>query len=222
MGNIDPKEIINFHHLNSNLKNYLCILTSDGKFKKVLFDEDMLKSYRVFSITKLKSSIKVIDSFIYSKDQKVIILTSIGRIFKFDLSNQYLKPNTKQSQGILLINLLPKERIVSCCKSKEKDLLYLVSRKGKFFKLKVDEIHNAFNSKLGYINEKVQLINDDFIKIFPSNQCIDFETNKNRSARINLTKFTANPGKNILKIDFLKLEKDEYLENCSSIEKFMH
>ncbi len=222
LGNIDPKEIINFHNLNINLTNYLCLLTSDGKFKKVLFDEDMLKSSRVFSITKLKSSIKVIDSFIYSKDQKVIILTSIGRIFKFDLSNQYLKPNTKQSQGVLLVNLLPKERIVSCCKSKEKDLLYLVSKKGKFFKLRVDEIYNAYNSKLGYINAKIQLNNDDFIKIFRNNECIDFETNKNRSARINLTKFTSNTGKNILKIDFLNLEKDEYLENCSSIENLMN
>ena len=56
LGNIDPKEIINFHHLDSNLKNYLCIVSSDGKFKKVLFDEDMQKSTRVFSIIKLKNS----------------------------------------------------------------------------------------------------------------------------------------------------------------------
>ena len=222
LGNIDPKEIVNFHDLDSNLKNYLCVLSSDGKFKKVLFDDDMLKSNRIFSITKLKDYSHVVDSFIYNQEEKIIILTSIGRIFKFNLSNKYLKPNTKQSQGILLVKLLPEEKVVSCCKGKEKDLLFLVSRKGKFFKLNIDEIFNSYNSKLGYINEKIQLKDDQFIKILSSNQYIDFETNKNKSARINLTKFPSNTGTNFLKVDFLNLEKDEYLENCSRLENLFN
>ena len=218
LGNIDPKEIINFHDLDSNSKNYLCVLSSDGKFKKVLFDEDMLKSNRIFSITKLKNATNIVDSFIYNQEDKVIILTSIGRIFKFELSNKYLKPNTKQSQGILLVKLLPQEKIVSCCKVKDKNLIYLVSKKGKIFKIKIDEIYDSFDSKLGYINEKIQLKNDYFIKVLPNNQFIDCETNKNKSVRINLPKFVSNPGKNILKVDFLNLEKDEYLDNCSRLE----
>ena len=220
LGNINPREIINFHHLESNLKSYLCILCSDGRFKKVLFDEHMMNTNRIFTITKLKNSAKIIDSLIYNQEQKLIILTSIGRIFKFNLSNQFLIPSTKQSQGLLLVNLLPREKIVSCCKSKEKDILYLVSKKGKFFKLKTDEIYDSFSSKLGYINEKVQIKNDYFIKILPSNQYIDIETNKNKAARLDLTKLTTDNSKNIIKIDFLTLEKDEYLENCSSLEKF--
>ena len=60
--------------------------------------------------------------------------------------------------------------------------------------------------------------NDYFIKVLNSNQYIDFDTNKNKSARLNLNKFTANSGKNAIKIDFLNLEKDEYLENCSRLE----
>ncbi len=222
LGNIDPREIINFHYLDSNLKNYLCILSSDGKFKKVLFDEDMIKSTRVFSIAKLKNSTKIIDSFVFSQDQKVIILTSIGRIFKFNLSDKYLKPHTKQSQGLLLVNLLPKEKVVSCCKSKEEDFIYLVSKKGKFFKLKIEEIYDAHNAKLGYLHEKIQLNNDYFIKVITNNQYIDCETNKNKSARINLTRLSSNSGKNCLKVDFLNLEKDEYLENCSCLETLIN
>ena len=222
LGNIDPKEIINFHHLDSNLNNYLCILSSDGKFKKILFDEEMLKSNRIFSITKLKNSTNIIDSFTCSEEHKVIILTSIGRIFKFDLSNKYLKPTSKQSQGISLVKLLPREKIVSCCKSKEKDLIFLVSKKGKFFSLIINEIYDSYNSKLGYVNEKIQLSNDYFIKVLLDNEYIDFETNKNKSARINLTKFTSKPDKNILKVDFLNLEKDEYLENCFCLENLIN
>ena len=81
------------------------------------------------SIVKLNNSTNIIDSFIYNIEQKLVILTSIGRLFKFNLSNKYLNPCTKQSQGLLLINLLPTEQIVSCCKSKDKERLYLVSIK---------------------------------------------------------------------------------------------
>ena len=222
LGNIDPKEIINFHYLDSKLKNYLCILSSDGRFKKVLFDEDMIKSNRIFSITKLKKSISIIDSFILNKEQQLVILTSIGRLFKFDLSDKNLNPSTKQSLGLLLVNLLPTEQIVSCCKSKDNEILYLVSKKGKFFKLKIDDIYNSYNSKLGYVNEKIQLKDDHFITVLSSNQYIDIETNKNKSARLNLNKLDNNSGKNILKIDFLNLEKDEYLENCYRLENYIN
>ena len=51
LGNINPNEIINFHSIKKGIKNYLCILNSDGRFKKVLFDEDMIKSNRSFTIT---------------------------------------------------------------------------------------------------------------------------------------------------------------------------
>ena len=222
LGNIDPQEIINFHSLNRNLKNYLCILSSDGRFKKILFDEDMIKSNRIFSIVKLKNSTNIIDSFIYNIEQKLVILTSIGRLFKFNLSNKYLNPSKKQSQGLVLINLLPKEKIVSCCKGNDKEIIYLVSKKGKFFKLDIDEIYDSNNSKLGYLNEKIQLKNDHFIKVLSSQQYIDIETNKNKSARLNLNKLATNSSKKILKTDFLNLEKDEYFENCFRLENLIN
>ena len=166
LGNIDPNEIINFHSFDKDIKNYLCILNSDGRFKKVLIDEDMINSTRIYSITKLKSNIKIIDSFIFNHEKILIILTSIGRVFKFDLSNEFLLPSTKQSQGLRLAKLLPTEKIVSCCKCNLEDSLHLVSKKGKFFKLKNEEIYNSINSKLGYLNERMELKNDQFIKIF--------------------------------------------------------
>ena len=97
-------------------------------------------------------------------------------------------------------------------------MLYLVSKKGLFFKLKIDEVYNSYNSQLGYINEKIQVKNDQFIKILPDTQYIDIETNKNKAARIDLNKLTSNSVKNMLKVDFLTLEKDEYLENCFRLE----
>jgi len=221
LGNIDPNEIVNFHSITKGTKNYLCILNSDGRFKKVLFDEDMIKSNRSFSVAKLKKNIKTIDSFISNEGKNLIILTSIGRIFKFNLSNKYLAPTTKQSQGYILAKLLPTEKIVSCCSNENGENIYLVSRQGKIFCINSNKIYYANEYSLGYLDEKTHLNKDYFLKILPSNQYLDIETNKNKSARLNLEKLNLKNNQSNFLIDFLKIEKDEYLENCFRLEKFL-
>ena len=222
MGNIDPNEIINFHSIDKEVKNYLCTLNSEGRFKKVLFDHEMFNSNRSFTITKLKNNLKIIDSFISQEEGTLFILTSIGRILKFDLSNKYLPPLTKQSKGLILCKLLPTEKIVSCCNTINKQSLCLVSQKGKFFKINNDEINYANDFKLGYINENTKLINDYFIKILPIDQYLDIETNKNKSARLNFNKLNYKSNKKTILADFLDFDKDEYLANCFRLENFLN
>ena len=221
LGNIDPNEIINFHSIKKEIKNYLCILNSDGRFKKVLFDEDMIKSNRSFGITKLKNNIKTIDSFVSSEEKNLLILTSIGRLFKFSLSNKIMAPTTKQSQGLMIAKLFPTEQIVSCCSYQNEENIYLVSKQGKIFCLNSNEIYFANEYSLGYLNEKTQIKNDYFLKILPSNYYLDIETNKNKSARLDLNKLNFKSNKTNFLIDFLKLDKDEYLENCFRLENFL-
>ena len=221
LGNIDPNEIINFHLIKKGIKNYLCTLNSDGRFKKVLFDEDMIKSNRSFTITKLKNNIKTIDSFISNEEKNLIILTSIGRIFKLNLSDKSLTPTSKQSQGIIIAKLLPTEVIVSCSPYNNGDNIYLVSKQGKIFCINSNEIYYANEYSLGYLNEKTQIKNDSFFKIIPSNYYLDIETNKNKSARLYFDKLNFKSNRNNFLIDSLKLEKDEYLENCFQLENFL-
>jgi len=222
IGNINQNEILNFHSMKKGIKNYLCILNSDGRFKKVLFDENMFKSNRSFAITKLKNNIQIIDSFISNEEKNLIILTSIGRLFKFNLSNKNLNPTTKQSQGLMLAKLLPTERIVSCCQYKNGDNIYLISKQGKIFCINSNEIYYANEYNLGYLNERTQLKNDCFLKISPSNHFLDIETNKNKSARLDFDKLNFTSNKTNFLINFLNLEKGEYLENCFRLENFMH
>jgi len=221
LGNIHPSEIINFHLIKKEIKNYLCVLNSDGRFKKVLFDEDMIKSNRSFTITKLKNNLKTIDSFISNKNKDLIILTSIGRIFRFNLSNKFLAPTSKQSQGLILAKLLPSEKIVSCCKFDNGENIFLISKQGKIFCINSNEIYYSNEYSLGYLNEKTQLKNDFFFKIMTSNHYLDIETNKNKSARLDLNKLNFKSNKSNFLIDFLNLDKDEYLENCFRLKNFV-
>jgi len=221
LGNINPNQILNFHSIKKTNKNYICILNSDGRFKKVLFDEDMIKSNRSFAITKLKNNIKTIDSFICNEEKNLMILTSIGRIFKFSLSDKNLMPTTKQSRGLMLTKLLPTEKIVSCCPYTNGENIYLVSRQGIIFCINSNEIYFANEYSLGYLNEKTQLKNDYFIKIMPSRHYLDIETNKNKSIRLDIEKLKFKSNKTNFLIDYLKLDKDEHLENCFRLENFL-
>jgi DNA gyrase subunit A len=221
LGNIDPNEIINFHPIKKRMKNYLCILNSDGRFKKVLFDKDMIKSNRSFAITKLKNNIKTIDSFIADEEKNLLILTSIGRIIKFNLSNQFLTPTTKQSQGLILAKLFPTEKVVSCCEYQNEGKIYLISKKGTIFCINSDEIYYAHKYSLGYLNEKTQLRNDYFIKILPNGHYLDIETNKNKSARVKIDKLNFKYNKTNFLFDLLKLESEEYIVNCFKLENFL-
>ena len=117
---------------------------------------------------------------------------------------------------------MPTEKIVSCCKCNEKENLVLISQKGKFISIKNDKIYYAKDFKLGYINKEIQLKKDYFIKVVPRNRLIDIETNKNKSARLNFDKLNYVTNKNTLKVDFLNLDKDEYLENCFSFESYLN
>jgi len=72
-----------------------------------------------------------------------------------------------------------------------------------------------------YLNEKTQLKNDYFFKIWPSNHYLDIETNKNKSARLEFDKINFKSNKTNFLVDFLKLDKGEYLENCFRLENFL-
>ena len=111
--------------------------------------------------------------------------------------------------------------IVSCCPYQNGEDIYLVSKKGKIFCINTDEIYYANEYSLGYLNESTQLKNDYFLKILPSNNYLDIETNKNKSARLNFDELNFKSNKKNFLIDFLKLEEDEYLENCFRLENFL-
>ena len=182
----------------------------------------MIKSNRSFAISKLKNNIKVIDSFILNEAKNLIILTSIGRLLKFNLSNKFLTPTTRQSQGTMLAKLLPTEKIISCCQYLNGDNIYLISSEAKIFCINSNEIPNANEYSLGYLNERIQLKNDYFIKILPSKHYLDIETNKNKSARLDFDKLYFKSNKTNFLIDILKLDNGEHIQNCFRLENFLN
>jgi len=121
----------------------------------------------------------------------------------------------------MIAKLFPTEQIVSCCSYQNGENIYLVSKQGKVFCLKSNEIYYANEYSLGYLNERTQIKNDYFLKILPSNYYLDIETNKNKSARLEFDKLHFKSYKTNFLIDFLKLNKEEELENCFRLENLL-
>ncbi len=213
LNSINPYEIINFHNLDINSENYLCILCKDGRFKKISYDNEMLKTNRGFSIIKTKKENKIINSFITNQNEILIILTSIGRLFKYTLDDKYITPVSKQAQGTILNKLFPREEIISCCTCRTNDQVVIITKKGSFFKVKEHEIYDSYNSKLGFIDEKIQIKNDSFLSVIKDNKYCEIITNKKRSAIINFSKLKININTKKYQIDFLDFENDEYINN---------
>jgi len=130
-------------------------------------------------------------------------------------------PTSRQSQGLILAKLLPNEKIVSCCTYGNGENIFLISKKGKIFCINSNEIYYSNEYSLGYLSEKTQIKDDYFLKIITSNHYLDIETNKNKSARLDLNKLNLKSNKSNFLTDFLKLGDDEYLENCIRLENFL-
>ena len=215
LNNTNPSEILNFHCVQKNMESFLCLLTEDGRFKKITINKEMVNTNRIFSIIKQKKENKIINSFISNQNEVLIAITSIGRIFKFYLSNSYITSSSKQSQGSNLIKLLPQEKIIFGCNCKKDDEIIIATKKGKFFRVKTSEISNSHIYKMGYLNEKIKLKNDSYIKLLTNNQYCILETNKEKIAKLSPKNIDIKSNKYLYNMDFIKFQEDEYIKQLT-------
>ncbi len=217
LNNTNPSEILNFHCVEEDIESFLCLLTEDGRFKKITINKEMVNTNRIFSIIKQKKENKIINSFISNQNEVLIAITSIGRIFKFYLSNSYITPSSKQSQGSNLIKLLPQEKIIFGCNCKKDNEIIIATKKGKFFRVKISEISNSHIYKMGYLNEKIKLKNDSYIKLLTNNQYCILETNKEKIAKLSPKNIDIKSNKYLYDINFIKFQEDEYIKDVTCL-----
>ncbi len=215
LNNTNPSEILNFHCVEENMESFLCLLTEDGRFKKITINKEMVNTNRIFSIIKQKKENKIVNSFISNQNEVLIAITSIGRIFKFYLSNSYITPSSKQSQGSNLVKLLPQEKIIFGCNCKKDNEIIIATKKGKFLRVKISEISNSHIYKMGYLNEKIKLKNDSYIKLFTNNQYCILETNKEKIAKLSPKNIAIKSSNYFYDIDFIKFQEDEYIKDVT-------
>ena len=66
---------------------------------------------------------------------------------------------------------------------------------------------------MGYINEKIKLKNDEFLKLFSNNQFCILETNKEQIAKLSTKTIDIKSRKYSYDIDFIKFQEDDFITN---------
>ena len=69
---------------------------------------------------------------------------------------------------------------------------------------------------MGYLNEKIKLKNDSYIKLLTNNQFCILETNKEKIAKLSPKNIDIKSNKYLYDINFIKFQEDEYIKdvNC--------
>ena len=109
--------------------------------------------------------------------------------------------------------IFPQEEIISCCTCITNDQIVLITKKGKFYRVKESEIYDSHNSKLGFIDGKLEIKNDTYLSLTTDDKYCEIITNKERSATINFTKLKININTKKYDVNFLDFDDDEYINN---------
>tara|TARA_Y100001968_G_scaffold333711_1_gene398596 strand:- start:19216 stop:21570 length:2355 start_codon:yes stop_codon:yes gene_type:complete len=210
--NIHGIDIVKYLPLN-NQDSQIGLLSNDGGFKKVIIEDIKDMSNRSISVCKLRENSKIIDIVECKSMQDLVILTSIGRILRFDLSDNNLPPLSRLALGPILVRLLPWERIINCetIMKSSKETLIMITKKGLIIKLNSNKIKETKRGELGIIIEEQKSKKDTFIKLYKSDQIAEILTSKDKRIRI-----IANIENNKEKII---LDKDEYIKKVNNYKE---
>ena len=218
---LENERIINLIPLPKQEKLSLSLISSDGKFKRISLNEIIDLSNRATTILKLKDNIKLKSCFLSEDNSYILIITDIGRIIKFKITEKNFPFMGKLAQGSTIIKLFPNENIVQCLnieKNQIKDLI-LVTNKNSYIKHNTNNIKLSKKGGLGSMgisikdNKKFKL---RIIDSFLNNNYIYIKTNKEKYQKLNTEKIKSSSYSKETKLR-VKLKENEFITSIFSI-----
>ncbi len=218
---LENEKIINLIPLTEQENISLGLISSDGKFKRVAISEINDISNRSTTILKLKDNIKLKKCLVCEENSYLFIISDIGRIIKFKITENDFPCMGKLAQGSSIIKLFPSENIIEALNVKEtqvKDLILLTS-KGSFIKYSTKEIRLSKKGSLGVIgfnfkyNNKMQ---NRLTHSFLNNKYVYIKTDKEKYEKITTDQIEKSLYKKEKKLD-IKLNENEFIKSIFSM-----
>ena len=218
---LENDEIINLIPLPERKDISLGLISSDGRFKRVSFNEITDLSNRSMTLLKLKGDIKVKSCFICEEDSHLFIISNFGRIIKVSITENNFPCMGKLAQGTSIMKLFPNEKIIESINiraNQNKDLIF-INNKGYFIKYNTKEIRLSKKGELGsiiidYKNNKKS--NDRIINCFINNNYIYIKTNKDRYEKLKTDQIDKSIYKKEKKLN-IELNDNEFIKSTFSI-----
>ncbi len=212
---IEKEKIINLFPIIKKKDLSLGLLTSDGKFKRINFEEIIDLSGRATTILKLKTGIQVETAVLCQNNGYLLVATNIGRMLKFQITEKTIPQMGKLAQGSTIIKLLPYEKIIGALtvKQNENSNIILISKNGSVIKHSLNKIRISSKGDLGVmgINFKdSKNIKDRVIQVYDGKLLAGIRTSLGKNGRVSPSQLKEIEC-NVVQKKAFNLAKDEYI-----------
>ena len=200
--------------LPDNEKLSLGLLSSDGRFKRLPIEEVIDLSGRAMTILKLKEGVSLKSAVICHPNGEVVIVSSLGRVLKLDITNETIPLMGKLAQGPLMMKTLPGEIIVGAVSTPNdsQNQIVIATKYGKIKKINLNSIRRCQKGDLGEMSitlKDSKKYSDRVIDVYNGSQLGSVISSKGRNARIaskeldNFSNYKNNP---------LNLKEEEFIK----------
>jgi DNA gyrase subunit A len=148
---LDGERVVQVLPLPSAQGVSLGLLSSDGRFKRLVIEEFLELSGRAATVLKLRDGVELQRVVPCFEGRDLVVASSTGRLLRLAVNEANLPVMGRTAQGPVLLRLLPGETVVgAACESPEGTVL-LATRMGQIKRLQVDSLRLCQRGDLGQI-----------------------------------------------------------------------
>ncbi len=214
---LENEKIINLIPLPNKKNISIGLISTDGKFKRISIDEFIDMSNRATTILKLKDNVKLKASFICEENGYIFIISNIGRIIKFKITEKDMPYMGKLAQGPNMMKLFPNEIIINALSINNNDTkdIVLITKNGSFIKHRSNSFRISNKGEIGKMGIKLKdsnKKNNRIVDAFINHKYVSILTNKSRYESLKSEEVKSADYNKEKKIT-INLDQDEIIES---------
>jgi len=129
--NGDPETVVTQFVLDENrVDQNLVLLTSQGRIKRVPLEEFTNLTARGLTALKLKDDDELLQAIVASEGMQLVVATTNGRMLRFEVNEEQLPLQGRNTQGHLAVRLGKNEEVVGCVTLNTNEEFVVLTRQG--------------------------------------------------------------------------------------------
>jgi DNA gyrase subunit A len=162
----------------------LGLLSSDGRFKRLPFEDVQELSGRAATVLKLKEGVSLRQVVLCREGDELVTASSAGRVLRLAVDGTNLPLMGRTAQGTMLLRLLPDETVVGACSVTTDEAVLLASSRGQVKRLAVAELRSCQRGDMGQIGLRFSERNDALVALSAATSLVAVSLGNNRSLRL--------------------------------------
>jgi DNA gyrase subunit A len=148
------------------------LLSSDGRFKRLLLEEFQELSGRAASVLKLKDGVTLQRVVTCHDGEELVVASSTGRLIRLAVNEANLPVMGRNAQGPVLLRLLPGEAVVGAAGVAAEGSVLLATARGQLKRLAVASLRRCQRGDLGQIGLRFQERGDQLADLRPGDTAL--------------------------------------------------